>query len=217
MNRPYRSELRRSQARATRLKVIQAAARLFAERGYVATSIDDIAAAAGVARATVFESAGGKATLLKTAYDVAIVGDDEPVDLPSRARSVAIRQEPDPAVYLARYAELVTEVSVRLARVYEAVRGAAAADPEIAALWAEVRHQRRVGAGHVVADVIAKGGLQDGLDQEAAADVVWVLNDPGLFHQLVNERGWQIVRYRDWLAQSLRRQLLPPGRSRPRR
>lgn len=216
MNRPYRSELRRGQARATRLRIVDAAARLFAERGYNATSIDDVAAAAGVARATVFESAGGKSTLLKTAYDIAIVGDDEAMDLPSRARSVAIRQEPDPAVYLDRYAELSTEISARVARVYEAVRGGAA-DPEIAALWAEVRRQRRVGAGHVVADVIAKRGLREGLDQEAAADVVWVLNDPGLFHQLVNERAWPVEHYREWLAQSLRQQLLPPSRSRPRR
>lgn len=190
---------------------------MFAERGYVGTSIDDVAAAAGVARATVFESAGGKSALLKSAYDIAIVGDDEAIDLPSRPRSVAIRQEADPAIYLSRYAELATEISARVARVYEAVRGAAAADPDIAALWTEVRRQRRVGAGHVVDDVIGKGGLREDLDREAAADVVWVLSDPGLFHQLVNERGWPAERYREWLAQSLRQQLLRHARSRPRR
>jgi hypothetical protein len=39
------------------------------ERGYGATTIGDIAAAAGVSRATVFASAGAKPALLKAAFD----------------------------------------------------------------------------------------------------------------------------------------------------
>src|SRR5450759_4267598 len=76
VKRPYRSPLRAANAQSTRLSVIQAAARLFAERGYVTTSLEDVAAEAGVSRATIFTSVGGKADLLKAAYDVAIVGDD---------------------------------------------------------------------------------------------------------------------------------------------
>src|SRR2546426_12500193 len=109
VKRSYQSPLRQAQARTTRKAVIGAAARLFAERGYVATSIDDIAAAAGVSRATVFSSVGGKPVLLKTAFDVAIVGDDEPVSLPDRPRSKAIREEPDQRRYLALYAGLGTD------------------------------------------------------------------------------------------------------------
>ena len=115
VKRPYQSTLRGAQAQSTREAVIAAAARLFAEKGYAATSIEDIAAAAGVSRATVFTSVGGKAKLLKTALDVAIVGDDEPIALPDRPRSKAIRAEPDPRKYLALYAELVTEMDGRLA------------------------------------------------------------------------------------------------------
>src|SRR5690349_11330069 len=77
VKRPYQSILRGAQAQSTREAVIAAAARLFAEDGYAATSIDAIAAAAGVSRATVFASVGGKAKLLKTALDVAIVGDEQ--------------------------------------------------------------------------------------------------------------------------------------------
>ena len=73
---PYRSQLRAEQAAATRELVLDAATRLFVERGYAATSIDAIAEAAGVGRSTVFAAAGGKSWLLKTAYDRAIVGDD---------------------------------------------------------------------------------------------------------------------------------------------
>jgi AcrR family transcriptional regulator len=195
--------------------VVDAAARLFAEQGYVATSIDAVAEAAGVGRATVFATVGSKAALLKAAYDTSLVGDHEPVDLPTRARSRAIRAEEDPARYLERYAEVVTEICGRLAGVYEALRGAATADPKLNELWIEVRRQRRVGAAHVVGDLQSKGGLRPGLEDESAADLVWVHNDPGLYHQLVSERGWPPERFRSWLAGSLRRELLPPGRSRP--
>src|SRR5207237_8937675 len=122
VKRPYQSTLRGTQAESTRTAVIAAAARLYAEEGYAATSIEDIAAAAGVSRATVFTSVGGKATLLKTALDVAIVGDDEPIALPDRPRSKAIRAEPDPRRYLALYAELLTEIDGRLAGIHHAAR-----------------------------------------------------------------------------------------------
>lgn len=189
--------------------VLSAAARLFTERGYVATSIEEIAAAAGVSRATVFTAVGGKAVLLKTAFDVAIVGDDEPVSLPERPRSKAIRQEPDPRRYLALYAGLVTEIGSRLARIYEAVRGAAGADPDVLAVWETHQAQRRQGAANVVRDVLGKGRLRDGVDAETAADIVCVLNDPGLYHQLVHERGWTPGQFQAWLGQTMQRQLLP--------
>jgi len=67
VKRPYESRLRAGQARATRLALLEAAGHLFARQGYVATSIEQIADAAGVSRATVFTSVGGKPVLLKGA------------------------------------------------------------------------------------------------------------------------------------------------------
>jgi AcrR family transcriptional regulator len=201
--------LREAQARSTRLTVIEAGSRLFCEQGFMATSMDEIAAVAGVSRATVFTSVGGKATLLKAAYDVAIVGDDEPLALPDRPRSRAIRAEPDARRYLALYAELVAEIGGRLAAISEVMRGAAAADPEVRELWDSELAQRRQGAANVVGDVVAKARLRDGLDAQAAADIVWVLNDPALNFQLVHRRGWSKERFTGWLAETLQRQLLP--------
>jgi AcrR family transcriptional regulator len=208
VKRTYQSALRGAQAESTRKAVITAATKLFVEKGYVATSIEEIAAAAGVSRATVFTSVGGKPTLLKTALDVAIVGDDEPLSLPDRPRSVAIRAEPDPRKYLTLYAELVTEMGDRLAGIYEAVRGAAGADEDARKLWEEHLAQRRQGAANVVGDVLRKGNLRTGLEREAAADIVWVLNDPGLYHALARRRGWSRRRYHSWLAETMIRQLL---------
>ena len=69
--------------------------------------------------------------------------------------------------------------------------------------------ERRIGAGNVVRDLLAKGAtLRDGLDEEAAADILWVLIDAGLFHLLVNRRGWTQDRFQAWLAETMQRQLL---------
>ena len=72
VKRSYDSRLRRERAEATRFAIAAAAGRLFAERGYAATSIEEIAAAAAVGRATVFSSVGGKPELLKEAYRFAV-------------------------------------------------------------------------------------------------------------------------------------------------
>ena len=53
VKRNYSSTLRESQARATRRQIVDAAADLFAREGYGATTIDAVAAAAGVSRKTV--------------------------------------------------------------------------------------------------------------------------------------------------------------------
>jgi AcrR family transcriptional regulator len=209
VKRPYDSPLRKAQAAATRRAIIDAAAASFIEHGYVATSIETIAEAAGVSRATVFTSVGGKKALLKKAYDVALVGDDEPIAFPDRPASLAVRAEPDPVRFLVGYAGLVTDINRRLAPIYEAVRGAASADPEVRDVFETIGTERRIGAGRVVGQLIAKGArLRDGLDAEAAADVLWVLIDAGLFHLLVRQRGWTPERFQGWLAETIQRQLL---------
>ncbi len=209
VKRSYESPLRMAQAAATRRAIIDAAAASFIERGYVATSIEAIAERAGVSRATVFTSVGGKKVLLKTAYNVALVGDDEPIAFPDRPASLAVRAEPDPVRFLVGYTGLVVDINRRLAPIYEAVRGAASADPEVREVFEAIGTERRVGAGRVVDMLVAKGGrLRDGLDREAAADVLWVLIDAGLFHLLVHRRGWTTERFGAWLAESIQLELL---------
>ena len=46
---------------------------------------------------------------------------------------------------------------------------------------------RRASGGRALA---ALGGLRDGLEPGEAADLVWVHNDPALYHRLVIERRW---------------------------
>ena len=62
--------LRARQAEATRELLIEAARDLFTERGYAATSIDDIIGRAGVARGALYHHFPGKEALFKAVYDV---------------------------------------------------------------------------------------------------------------------------------------------------
>jgi AcrR family transcriptional regulator len=209
VKRRYRSTLRAAQAKATRRAILESAARLFIDQGYVATSMDAVAAAAGVSRATVFASVGGKKALLKHTYDVALVGDDEPIPFPERPRSQEVRREPDAWRLLERYTALIVEMYERLAPIYEAVRGAASADPEVRDVWETIGAERRVGSDNLIASLQARGSLRDGLDATTAADLMWVLNDPGLYHLLVNRRGWTPARFEAWLGGVMQEQLLP--------
>ncbi|HWI34402.1 MAG TPA: helix-turn-helix domain-containing protein, partial [Lapillicoccus sp.] len=63
-------------ARATRRRVIEAAHDLFLKQGFRATTIREVAERAGVSAETVYKGFGGKAGVLKAAYDVAMAGDD---------------------------------------------------------------------------------------------------------------------------------------------
>ena len=177
----------------------------------MATSIEEIAAAAGVGRATVFTSVGGKPELLKEAYRLAVRGPaNANTPLGQQARSRRISAEPDAYKLLAGYAGVMVEVGRRLSPLYEAVRAAAHADPEARELWHLITEERRTAASGIVRRIAERDALLQGLDRQSASDILWVLNDPGLYQLLVTQRRWTQRRFRSWLATSMQVQLLEP-------
>jgi AcrR family transcriptional regulator len=209
VKKPYHSALRAAQAGATRRTIVDAAARLFTEHGYGATTVDAIAEAAGVSRKTVFTSVGGKTEALKLAWDWAIAGDDEPVPMLERPHIKVMQQEPDARRILTDYARMVREVGARTAPLHEVVRAAAGLDEEIRALAQEAGTQRIRGMRVLAQQLANRGALKPGLTPAEAADVLWLLNDPGVYHRLVIEQHWDPDRYQDWLADSLISLLIP--------
>lgn len=212
VKRSYSSAVRDAHAEETRTSIVAAASTLFAEHGYVATSINEIAARAGVSRATVFNAVGGKPELLIRAYQTAVRGHEADVPLGQQARSRRVLAETDPYRLLAGYASVVSDAGPRIAPLYEAVRAAAHADPEAAELWQRLTGERRSGAGRVVRALAELGPLRNGLDTSTATDLLWLLNDPALYHLLVVERRWPKRRFRLWLTDTMQSQLLPPPR-----
>lgn len=206
--RPYRSSVREQSAQRTRRAIVAAAGEQFVSRGYAATSLADIAAAAGVARPTVFAVFGSKAALLRQVLDEALAGDDEPVPVAQRPWFQPVWQAGDPAAVLDAYASVCTLIASRAAAAFEAVRRAAHADPEVTALWETLQRNRRAGAQMVLDRVLTLGPLRADVQGDRAVDVLWLLNDPAHYHALVLERGWPQDVYRDWLSDQMRVALL---------
>jgi AcrR family transcriptional regulator len=211
MNQPakrYSSEIRDEQARRTRRTIVAAAHDLFLTQGYAATTIDAVARAAHVSRRTVFNSVGGKATLLNLALDWAVVGDDKPIPMADRPAIKAIQAEPDPRKALALWVRVVTDVAARVAPIAEVITAAADADPDAARLIADGDRDRMFGATAFVGYLASLNGLAPGLTQQHAADMCWAIMDGHLYRCLVIQRGWSTSDYTQWLASSLAATLL---------
>lgn len=210
--RRYDASQRRAQARATRRAVLAAAGKLLADHGYQRTSMKDIAAGAGVSVETVYGYFGTKAGLLKELLDVTVAGDDAPVPVPDRAPVQAIRAAPDGRAKLALYAAFLATVQARLAPLYLIIRGAAEADQDAAALWAELGAQRLAGMTMLAQDLADAGVLAPGRSVEGTRDELWALGAIEVYELLVGQRGWPPDRYRDWVVDLWANRLLAePG------
>jgi AcrR family transcriptional regulator len=207
--RQYRSPTRDENARRTRQAIVAAASELFVERGYTATSLADIAAAAGVARPTVFAAFGAKSALLRQILDQALAGDDQPVAVADRPWFRPVWEAATPGAALDAYAEVCVIIGRRAARLFEVVRRAADDAPEAAELWQTLQANRLAGAAMVVTHLQKLGDLAPGLTTRQATDTLWFFNDPAHYAALVLQRSWPESTFRDWLARRMRQALLP--------
>jgi AcrR family transcriptional regulator len=215
--RRYQSALRSEQAAATRTRIVRAAADLFAAQGYPQTSIEQIAARAGVARPTVYSAFAGKSALLKEALDLLLAGDDTPVPVRDRPWHQEVLDQRDPRRLLELEARNDRMINERVAPLQEALRNASATDDDIARLHATIKQHRHTGARIVAEALAALGPLRDDLDLDGATDVLWLLKDPALYTALVGDRGWSADRYQEWLARTMQASLLPARTTRQNR
>jgi AcrR family transcriptional regulator len=206
--RAYRSAVRDDQARATRRSIVKAAAELFQRDGYAATTIDAIAAAAGVSRKTVFTVGGSKFALLKNAFDWSLVGDDEPIPMVEREPVQRIIATTDPGQAVRRWAEMITDTAHRVSPIGAVLVAAAQVDADAAAMLRTSDAHRLEGARAFVDHLASIGGLRAGIDPIEAADLCWLAMGHEPYQRLVIERGWPPDRYRSWLTAAVSRELL---------
>lgn len=197
--RGYHSPVRAEAARRTRRAIVTAATAMFAERGYGASSLREVAQVAGVARPTVAAAFGSKPALLRQVLDEALAGDDEPVPVAQRAWFAPVWQAANPLAVLEAYAEVCTVIGRRAGRMFEVVAQAVDQSPEIAELWADLTRNRLTGAAMIVDRILETGPLRPGLDRQPAIDATWLLNDPRHHLALVARRGWEERTFRTWL------------------
>jgi AcrR family transcriptional regulator len=203
VKRRYDNSRRQAHARATRVRVIEAAGRLFTEHGYPATTIEAIAEAADTPLPTLYRLFGSKRALLAAVLDTAFGGDDQPVAFGDRPAVRAARAETDPVTMVNAFARIVREFMERSSAILHVLATAAQVDPDAAGLLAEIRRQRHTGQSRIVAALDGTGALDPSLDKAEAADMVYALLSPDVHRILTAERGWPAERYERWIARSL--------------
>src|SRR4051795_6359039 len=207
VNRVTRAE----RARATRRRIIDAAAAQFVAHGYGATLLDQVAERAGVAVQTVYFHFGNKRTLLKEALDVAAVGDDDPVPLLERPWVREIQEEADPRRIIERWLVASRAILGRIAPLMRVVRGATSTDAEVAAQWETNQEQTRTAYGFLIALLVERGALRPGLDAEQARDIAFVISNVEAYVQYTDVCGWTVDEWQERTAAVLAGALLSPG------
>ena len=211
--RPYNSLRRLQQAEVTRRSIVDAAHVLFVRDGYVATTMDMIAAEAGVALKTVYTAFTTKGGLLRAVWDLLLKGDIEAAPVAARPWYLEVLAEPDPERMLRVLAHHVRIVKTRIGPILRVIRSAAVVDPDSSALWRLIHTDFHDNQRAIINALDAKGGLRTDLSPAEATDILWTLNHPDVWLLLVDECGWSAERFESWFADTVCQQLLPSRRA----
>ena len=185
---------RQDYAEATRQAIIDAARRLFAEHGYFATKVDDIAAEARVAPATVYAVTGGKQNLLNiliTAWATDPIVEQTLSHIDTSTDSVAVIRE------VASASRTMREAYVDVIRVMLATapHDAAVAEQEQAAT--AIYRQALV---PIAQRLVQLGELRPGINAPYAVDLLWFYFGYSSYFTLHDDNGWSYERAERWLA-----------------
>jgi AcrR family transcriptional regulator len=194
VKRKYDASARRAAAAVTQDRICAAAEELFVRDGYARTSIRAVAAAAGVAEATVYLAFASKAALL----DAVILRGVR--DNPSEPLA-AVAAAP-PAEVLPRLAASNAALMGRAAHLIALGESSALMHAELRPLR-ESAHRRIRAAFRMVADRLDEAGLLRGSAREAA-DTIYAIASETTYLRA----GLPPDRYARWLAETLRAALL---------
>ena len=184
----------------TKDRIVSAARRLMAERGWTATTIDAIATEAGVATPTVYAAFGNKRGLLEGMRE-SMRRDSEIPELMAQAAAESQAQR-----RLELWARLIRQQMETSYDVIAIHREAARSDPEAAVAYRLVLESRAETFARFIHDL--RRDLAPDIDKRTATDLLWAFSNEELWRELVEERGWSPKRYEQWLARTLVAQLL---------
>jgi hypothetical protein len=125
--------------------------------------------------------------------------------------SRAVRDEPDQRSQLHRFAHDMAGVSAQIRPIYEVLRTAGAAEPEVGQVFAEMERHRLAHMRQLAGWFARRGPL--GVSRDRAADILFVLASPDVARMLCDVRGWSQAEHAAWLETMLSCALLPahPG------
>lgn len=190
--RKYQSELRARAAAQTRTSILDAAGSLFSDKGYAATSIKEIAKAAGVSEPTVYATFGDKAELLKSYADRWVWGDGATDGLVSALHGVE---------------DLEERVRLGLRRIHETwqrgdlrdvIDKAVAVDDRLAdlAAWADEHSYRNT--RQIIELVLGDAVCPESRDD--VVDLLWAAFNSVAFRRLLGQRQWDYDKLEEWMT-----------------
>lgn len=193
---------REQQAAETRRLIVDAARRLFASRGYGATSIAQIAAEAGVAVPTIYASVGTKLRLLELL--------NERIDEEAGVAELAARLQrcSDPPELLALQVELSCNINKRTGDLVAALRSAATVEPQMAEPYATGIRRHRAGMQATAERLHELGALRRQLSVTEAAALLDLHLAPDAWTALINGHHLDWDAAQQLVLAALRRLLL---------
>jgi AcrR family transcriptional regulator len=196
---PRSDQLRAQRVAATEQRLVDAAARLFTENGYVATTLTAVAAAAGVAPRTVYLRFDTKVALFRRTMDVMLVGDSEPVDVAHREWMQRAFTAPTRAERIHLMARATGEMFSRIGPLLAVSEQAAALEPEIAAAAQAGREATRDQLRRFWAGLDEDGLLPAGADVEWLSNTAVMTCSADAYLHAKRTLGWSADTYADWL------------------
>ena len=182
-------------AEATRRAIIAAARELFAERGYTATKVDEVAALARVSPATVYAVAGGKQGLLHTLVDDWTQAPE--VDEAYRAIEASDTAEG----VLGLVAATCRQMRCDWGDVMKIVLATAPLDETAAATLRTATDRYRAGTLLAARRLADLGALKPGLRIDDANDMLWFYFGYSGFFTLMEDNAWSADRAEEWLRE----------------
>jgi AcrR family transcriptional regulator len=189
--RSYNSPQRDEQANATRRLILDTAMKLFAERGFAAIKMEEIAGQAGVSLATVYLYLPGKAAIVAALADELVAAADLSVE--------QVEREPDPVRQLRIGARIIRKLNQRSWLVAEILRSSHGSDQNLTEIWARWQQQHLEAISRAITVLNGRGALREGLDLGEAIDAFFALAGTDVYRALVRERGWSPSKYERWL------------------
>ena len=191
--RSYNSSRRTLQAAQTRDAVVHAAIERFGSSGWAGTTLAAIAEDAGVSVETIYNGFGSKKALLRAAMDVAVAGDTDPTPIAERPElgSLATGTLDE---RIARGVELVIEVHLRSAGVWQALVEASSGDAEVDGWRQELERARRLDTERGVSNILGREA-----DDELVT-TLWLLYSPAVYRTLTHDSGMSLEEYRTFLV-----------------
>ncbi len=186
---------RKEKAAATRRRMLDAAYRLFCDLGYRATTMEAIAAEAGVAVQTLYFTFHTKDEMLQQVHDRTVLGDEGlPPQLQPWYR--AAMDEPDLGRALEIIVDGTQQIFARVAPMLP-VFHTVAADPA-GEVWLRAEQLRVEGYDALLRALEAKRPLRKGLRHVDARDILFVVLGPETYRAFVQGRRWTVARWVRW-------------------